>query len=941
MVNLHLISDSRKISPMPSRWFYSSFVSALALLSSSTTVLHAAVPNRISTISDNGRTALAQSVPGRARRSVDLGQASLDRTLPSVTLNFNLSAAQQAALNQLIIDQQDPGSPRYHQWLTPEQYGAQFGLSASDLAKVSTWLTSQGLKITAVAPSSDSITVTGTVAQVQSALGASLHTLSLDGQVYLSNVTEPALPAALANVVNGITGLSDFHLKPRSQFRTVVKPSFTSSISGNHFVAPGDFYTIYDEASLLSSSVNGSGITVAIAGQTDISLSDVAAFRSASGLTANAPRIVLTPSSADPGTISGDVNEAQLDVEWSGAVAPGATILYVNSSSAAGGVITSLIYAIDNNVAPIVSISYGACENDWGQSNLNVLNAKFQKANLQGQTIVGPAGDSGATDCDYLSTTAAGGLAVDFPASSPYVTGAGGTTFNEGAGTFWNTSNGTNSGSATGYIPESVWNESNANGLGAGGGGVSAYFSKPAWQVGSGVPNDLARDVPDIALNAASAHDGVLYCVQGSCVNGFRNSDQTLSVVGGTSVAAPEFAGLLALVAQKTAGRLGNANPQIYGLANSTFYNNVFHDITSGNNNSPCVQGSPNCPNGGSIGYSAATGYDLSTGWGSIDAFNLVNKWGTVAATGAGSTTGSNLTNTVLSTTAPTCGISSGSLALSISVSGSASGSPVPTGTVQILVDNAAVGAPVALANGSGTYTLSTSALSSGGHTISAVYLGSSSFAGSKGSLLTDVVSSTQPDFSITPCTSTATAASGGSAPGITFTVNPFNGFTGPVTFSALADVTLGGSYSFSVTPVVISGTGSGTTVLTLNAFQNNSTNTTNGLLKLGSNSHPNNMPGRRFLYGTGSGIAVASLLLLSMPRRRRWGALLVAVLSVGVIGVNGCGSGQSTINSGPVTPTPSTTPATRGVYTVTVVGTSSGSSGSRVHSTQVTFTIQ
>ncbi len=426
--------------------------------------------------------------------------------------------------------------------------------------------------------------------------------------------------------------------------------------------------------------------------------------------------------------------------------------------------------------------------------------------------------------------------------------------FNEGTGTFWNTGNGTNSGSATGYIPEAVWNQSGASGLGAGGGGVSAYFSKPAWQVGTGVPTDLARDVPDIAMNSSAAHDGVLYCVQGSCVNGFRNSDQTLSVVGGTSVAAPEFAGLLALVEQKTAGRLGNANPQIYGLANSTFYNNVFHDVTSGNNNSPCVQGSPNCPNGGSIGYAASTGYDLSTGWGSIDAFNLVNKWGLVPATGTGNSTGSNLTSTVLTTSAPTCGISGGSLALSIAVAASAANAPAPTGTVQILVDNAAVGAPVALANGTGTYTLNTAALSSGGHTVSAVYLGDSNFSGSKGSLSTDVVSSTLPDFSITPCTATASAASGGTAQGITFTATPFNGFTGPITFTALANVTLGGSYTFSVSPVVISGTSSGTTVLTLNAFQNNSTSTTNGLIKLGSNTHPSGLSGKRFLYGAGSG---------------------------------------------------------------------------------------
>ena len=279
----------------------------------------------------------------------------------------------------------------------------------------------QGFKINSVAPSSNFISVSGTVGQLQAAFGTSIHKLSLKGEQHVSNVSDPALPAALTAVVNGITGLNDFSLKSRARPRKIVRPDFTSSISGNHYIAPGDYYTIYDITPLLSSSINGTGITIGVMGQTDISTADVAAFRSASGLSSNLPQVVVT-TATEPGTNANDIDEAQLDVEWSGAVAPAANILYVNTANSDGGVISSLIYAITSltPTPPILSISYGACESDWGQANLTALNQYFQQANVQGQTIVGPAGDSGATDCDYDSTEAADGLAVDFPRQLPF-----------------------------------------------------------------------------------------------------------------------------------------------------------------------------------------------------------------------------------------------------------------------------------------------------------------------------------------------------------------------------------------------------------------------------------------------------------------------------------------------------------------------------------------
>lgn len=905
---------------------------------------HGAMQNRINaTIADTERSPIRETIPARARLATDQGEAPAGRMLSSVSLHFNMTDAQQADLNQLLLDQQNPSSPRYHQWLTPEQYGARFGISSADLDQVKAWLSSKGLTITAVAPSLNHVTVSGTVAQIESAFGTSIHSLSENGEQHISNVTDPTLPSAIVGVVTGITGLNDFKLKSRA----AVRPQFTSSVSGSHYIAPGDIYTIYDVNPLIQNGTKGDGITMAVMGQTDISTVDVDAFRSASGLPARTSAnfsIRLIPG-PDPGTVSGDIDEAQLDVEWANAAAPNSNILYVNSGTN-NGVMDSLIYSITNKVAPIISISYGACEVAWGQSSLNTYNQYFQQANAQGTTIVGPSGDSGATDCDYQLATATQGLSVDFPASSPYVTGAGGTMFNEGSGTYWSgissppagtsTTNPDHnySGSALGYIPEGVWTESNSTGLAASGGGVSAYFSKPAWQVGNGVPTDLSRDVPDISLNAAAAHDGYLFCSRGSCTNGYRNSSNNLNVVGGTSVAAPVIAGIVALLEQKlgaTTG-LGNINPMIYGLANSSYYGNVFHDVTSGNNNSPCVVGTQDCPNGGSIGYSATAGYDLATGWGSLDVYNFVTKWSLVTPAGTGSSIGSATSNTTVSISSPTCGISSGNAVLNVQVTGSGG---VPAGPVQILVDNAPLAdaaSKVTLdANGKATYTLNTSLLSSGGHVVSAVYSGSATFAGSKGALPIDVVSTSQADFSLTPCQASTTVRSGATASAITLTLTPFKGFTGTINLTATANTPVASQFTFSVNPVNVT-SGAATTTFTISAFRNNARTTSSQDVIARRNSHSQTP-----WYAVGTGASLASVFLLTVPRRRRWGALLAVILSTAALSVAGCGSGSSSSGSSSSTTPPTVTNASTGTYNITVTAVSGG----LVHSAVVTLTVQ
>jgi len=890
------------------------------------------------------RIALPDGVPPRARVAQDLGLVAPDVELSGVTLRFNQTAAQSAALRQLLVDQQNPHSSSFHQWLTPEQFGVRFGLQDADLGTVSAWLKSQGLQVTSISRSRTFVTVSGPAAHVQAAFATPIHQVSVDGRTHFSNLSSPSLPASIAPVVLAITGLDNFRLRPHSHAHTVSAPEFTSSISGNHFIAPGDFYTIYDVNPLLTSSIDGSGVTIAVMGQTDLSLLDVAAFRKASGLPAKAPTVKLYGT--DPMNAGKeDTIEAHLDVEWAGAVAPNANILFVNSKDVLSG---SLLNAIDNNLAPIITLSYGNCESGFGASNMASFDASFQQANAQGQTVLSAAGDSGATDCDYHVASATHGLAVDYPSSSAYVTGLGGTIFSEGSGTYFNATQGAYSGSAISYVPEAVWNEPGGTNLTAGGGGASANFTKPIWQTGPGVPNDAARDVPDVSLNSAAGHDGYLYCASGFCTNGYRDAANNLQVVGGTSVAAPAFAGILALVEQKLGVRLGNANPVIYGLANSTYSSAVFHDIISGNNMSPCTAASTGCPSGGSLGYNANAGYDLASGWGSVDTFNLVNDWALVQPAGGGAaTTSASMTSISPATSSASVGAS---VSYTVNVSSvSASARATPSGSVQLLVDDVASGSAVALANGSATLKVATSGLSAASHTVTAAYSGDTAYASSKASATLNLgtVSSAQ-DFSLTPSSGSASAKSGSAATGVTFTLAALNGFSGKVTLSASAASAIGASFSFSANPLSIcSGCTNSTppssanTMLTLYA-SGAGTNAGTTALNAAGNGHSAalHQPGRAPWMPLGSGIALAGLLCLGLPRKRRagWSALAVALLTAAMLTMSGCGSGGTVPN--PSTQTPAGTKP--GTYTVVVSATGTDSTGKPItHIANVSFVVQ
>jgi subtilase family serine protease len=639
-----------------------SLLAVVPLLASASLAAQGPQPRLSAPIADAARATLAGSQPPRARIARDVGAASDSLALPHITLFFSRSAAQQTDLESLLAAQQDPASAQYHQWLTPAEFGARFGLADADLAKTEAWLESKGLSVVDVAPSRNSITVSGTAAMAASAFGAPIHRYTLNGESHIAPASDLTLPAQLARIVTDVRGLSDFRPHPHVKYANgaAFRPNFTSAQTGNHFLTPGDVSVIYDIKAAYSAGYNGSGQTIAIMGQSAVNAADVTNFQTAIGQTAKAPNVILVPNTGTSAVYTGDESESDLDLEYATGIAPGATVdfVFVGSSNTAD-VFTSLTWAVQNRIAPILNISYGECEPLLGQASYNSTNQTLQQAAAQGQTVISAAGDDGSTDC-YIGTSAGQGitlatedqLAVDFPSSSQYVLGVGGTEFPSadvatGANSYFSGASGSDTlVSALSYIPEQAWNDDSATGaaqygLSSGGGGVSIFTPAPSWQAGvPGIPSGASnRFVPDIALDASPNNAPYAYCTSdntawasgqtGSCNAGLRDStSQDLTVAGGTSFAAPIFAGMLAVIHQaKGYTYQGIVTPTLYSLAsNPATYATAFHDIAAGSN--ACNLGATYCGAGAGVtDYAAAAGYDEATGLGSVDLNNLLTAW--------------------------------------------------------------------------------------------------------------------------------------------------------------------------------------------------------------------------------------------------------------------------------------------------------------------------
>jgi subtilase family serine protease len=859
-----------------------------------------------------------------------------------MTMYFRPSAAQQAALDHLLQQQQTPGSPLYHKWITPAQYSDEFGTSANDLAKVEAWLEQQGFSIDSVSNSRNAISFSGTVAQVESAFETQVHHYDINGVTHLANAAPLSIPSAFAGVVLSVRNVSDFRPRPLHRLRRPANPQYTFSSGGTqyHFLAPSDFATICDVNPLYNAGYTGSGETIVIVGQSAIVTSDITNFQKAAGLTQMAPTATLVPNSGTStlNDKNGDEDESDLDLEWSGAIAKGATIRFVYVGNNQNySVFDALQYAIDNDLGPIISTSYGACEEDFANTDVSALQSWFEQANAQGQTIVAASGDDGSTDCEITSGTnitvvngdeATLGLAVDLPASSPYVTGIGGSEFAGDVGasaTYWNSSNSiTGDTSAIQYIPEEVWNDTSPSiGLEASGGGESILFGKPSWQAGNGVPSDGHRDVPDISLNASPNHDGYLFCASGSdadptsCSNGFLDSGGQPDVAGGTSFGAPTFSGILAILSQKLgASGLGNVNPEIYSLASSN-YPSAFHDTTTGNNKIPCKSGSTDCTSS-PIGYSAGVGYDLASGWGSIDAANFVDA--------LSHSTNSTATTTTLtaSTTTPVVGTA---VTLTATVT-SDSGSTIPAGTVQFEIDGSDAGSPVTLSS-TGVATYSYTPTTTGSHTIVTIYAPSNSTVSeaSSGTLTLVVSTSSTGSGSLGITATNVTVVQGSSGTSTVIITAMPTGFSGSVVLSIQASSTLTNA-CFTFTNPSVSSTGMVTKgSVTVNTSESACTSTGNKRVSMigeTSGGIPGGPGGFPFTRAS-SGIMLAALMCFGLPglRRRRWPALCAVVVFVSLtVALSGCGSpsGSSSSNSSSTTTVSTTAP--KGSYTLTLMGT-------------------
>ena len=536
---------------------------------------------------------------------------------------------------------------------------------------------------------------------------------------------------------------------------------------------PGDFATIYNISPLYSQGIYGYGATVAIVGRSNFNLGDVYSFWSQANLTAPVLNIVL--NGPDPGIF--DLNEefeAVLDATWSGSVARGSNISFVASASTntTDGVDLSELYIIDNNLGDVMTESFGSCEGFASLAEAKGISALAEQAAAEGITYMVASGDNGAEGCVSPSSASANGAqpAVSVLASPPYVVAVGGTMFNDTSSpsTYWSSTNGAGITSAKSYIPENVWNEScpNTCGLWSGSGGASTFFSKPNWQSGvAGIPNDGARDLPDVSLTAAG-HDPYLICIttpQGQCFFG----------VGGTSASAPSFAGIMALVVQQY-GRQGLANYILYRLAAAETLSQCNGSSTTGLPNSSCIFNDVTVGNNAVPGelnygtalakYQAGVGYDLATGLGSVNAANLVTKWNTVTF---------NATRTTLAPS--TISVTHGSpISLNISVAPS-SGSGVPTGDVSL---QTSVGGsntnPGFLTLSNGSVTAPVNNLPGGSYTLTARYGGDSQYAPSTSS---GVSVSISPENSTTTASVLTVAPNGAVTP---FTSGPFGSFIYP-----------------------------------------------------------------------------------------------------------------------------------------------------------------
>jgi trimeric autotransporter adhesin len=728
---------------------------------------------------------LAGSRPAALKGATDLGAA--DESQPSGRLMVTLkrSPEQETALQSFLLSAHQQSSPSYHKWLAPGEFGTRFGAADSDVQQVTAWMQSHGLTVAKVSAGKTSIEFSGTIGQVNQAFHTSIHKYSVNNETHYANATDPQVPAAFSAVVNGVTQLNDFKPTPLYMTKGQVQynpkthqgiPQWTiPNVVGStplYLLTPEDFSTQYDVKPLQAANVNGAGVTIGIINESNIDINLVNAYRTLFGLPANPPQIVIDGN--DPGVVNPAAIEAYLDVENAGAVAPAATVkMYIAGSYGllgAGGLTFAQVRAVDDDAASILSLSFQTPEGGNPTATNQFINDLWEQAAAQGQTVLVAAGDSGSASGGYPFI----GLGVNGYASTAWNMAVGGTDayFGDYASggasiaSYWSNANDANLGSLQKPMSEQPWNGSNYGlnsttydpvadqplTIAGGGGGASSCsvnspaapnsiqaefgvpvcisgWPKPSWQVGLGVPNDMARDLPDVSLFASDGFNGVEWpiCVQaGDCTETNPASGQPIvTAVGGTSASAPAMAGILALIEQKY-GPQGQANYTLYPLARQ--FPTAFNDITVGSNNQPCTadfeftffglnNGCSPDTNGDGFDsfqlYSATSGYDQASGLGTLDVNQLYTNWGKI--TYAPSTTTLTLSPATIA--------HGQSVLANVTVTGNG----VPSGPVALvssttLPNNKGLGALVLGSNGSAQQPITT--LPGGTYTVTAQYNG-------------------------------------------------------------------------------------------------------------------------------------------------------------------------------------------------------------------------
>ncbi|MBZ5592531.1 MAG: Ig-like domain repeat protein [Acidobacteriia bacterium] len=727
------------------RAFFFAFV--LALLGAG--LAGAQITPRIAEAADDSRlVTLRGNTHPAARPQSDRGPVSPGQRMARMQLVLTRSPQQQSSLGVLLDAQQEKSSPNFHKWLTPDEFGRQFGAADQDIQVVTSWLQSHGFQVNHVSKGRTIIEFSGTAEQVSDAFHTEIHQFTVNGEDHWANTSDPQIPRALQPVVAGVAKLHNFRAKSMVELSGVwpqaatpggFRPQYNES-DGSHALTPADYATIYNINPLYKAGINGSGVTIAALGVGPVSVQDIVDFRHAFNLPKNPPQIVVNGTTPDEWLFTPYDVEGTLDLTWAGAVAPNATVKFILSDFTDTGdpLILSEEYAVDNNVADIITESFGVCESEMTAAFTEFVTSLREQAAAQGITYLVSSGDQGPYTCyGDPQFKGPGPLSVNALASTPYTIAVGGTVFSGGTdtATYWAATNAKSTlGSARSYIPESAWNDScgppkcsgNNVAAWASGGGASMLFVKPSWQSGvPGIPADGVRDLPDVSLAASADHVPYLICYFGSCEGGPITSS-SFEPIGGTSASSPSLAGIMALVVQKTGSRQGQANYVLYRLAAAQPYAKcdgsntktppdsgcIFHDVTAGNN---AVPGEPNYGKAGAL-YPAGAGYDLATGLGSVNVTNLVNSWGSVSFNGTA-------TSLALSPAV----LKHGSTAnVQIAVTPQ-SGNGTPTGDVS-LVSNAGPGVGgFTLSNGSISAT--TASLPGGIYAVSAHYAGDGNFA--------------------------------------------------------------------------------------------------------------------------------------------------------------------------------------------------------------------